>query len=503
MMQLDKLRELCSSINSGVTSVKKQIHLALEPSFLSNINLGILKCLNSHLQEYYPEVSGILLGYDDVKLKKSTGSLYTDQPHIHIDIQAIFYVFCPSPGKFLLGSVNKKSVGHVGCLVHDAFNASIICPSDTPTKSWAGGKLVVGQVVRFRVVSVSYTLNRLIMLGELDKVSTAVGEREAMVGIIEEVSDFEGDSEHDSGIENGHKRENKEVSNAVTAPVNGEASGAANNKRKAEETAENETDRKRRRKAEKKARKEKERLEQDRLAMITSTKVDSADEFQSESKHKKKKDKKENSSLDLNFSNVLEPDLQSPQTPKPKEKSSIAVPKTPNTPKDNFVLPDDFKVLEKKTEKKKWKIYQGPDGKNYRSMAEVKRFLESQETLSQESQEILEATIEFVASEWNLSEHGSLAKDKTKFYKSELTKDFPKTEDYFVDIKSKPKQTPKKPLTETPEVQPTSKSAKKTEKNISQDQTEDPSELMEVSATDSMKKKKKKKNKHNNSSLDS
>merc|ERR1712096_400210 len=65
------------------------------------------------------------------------------------------------------------------------------------------------------------------------------------------------------------------------------------------------------------------------------------------------------------------------QTPKPKKKSLLVAPKIPKTPKDNFVLPSDFKVLEFKTEKSAWKVYQGPDGKNYRSKPEVKKFLET------------------------------------------------------------------------------------------------------------------------------
>ena len=78
---------------------------------------------------------------------------------------------------------------------------------------------------------------------------------------------------------------------------------------------------------------------------------------------------------DSNFSSILESDLQPPKTPKPKEKSSYVAaktPKTPKTPKENFELPANFKVIEHKTEKKSWKTYQDPDGKKFRSMAEVK-----------------------------------------------------------------------------------------------------------------------------------
>jgi hypothetical protein len=55
MLQLEKLRELCSFRNSGVTAVKKKVHIALELSFHSDINSGIMSTLNNHLQEFYPE----------------------------------------------------------------------------------------------------------------------------------------------------------------------------------------------------------------------------------------------------------------------------------------------------------------------------------------------------------------------------------------------------------------------------------------------------------------
>ena len=36
----------------------------------------------------------------------------------------------------------------------------------------------------------------------------------------------------------------------------------------------------------------------------------------------------------------------------------------PKTPREKFDLPEGFTVEEKKTEKKSWKEYRGPDGKN-------------------------------------------------------------------------------------------------------------------------------------------
>ena len=161
-------------------------------------------------------------------------------------------------------------------------------------KNWAGSKLVVGKVVKFKVVSVSYSMNRVVLLGELDSLSMVVSEREVMVGIIEQVSDFEGDSDHDGGIENGHERKNKELPIAATAQVSGDTSGASGSKRKAEEEVEDEGERKKRKKAEKKARKERENQ-----ILEASNNVESSDEFQTDSNLKKKK--KGKISEDSNF----------------------------------------------------------------------------------------------------------------------------------------------------------------------------------------------------------
>merc|ERR1719341_2738646 len=289
--------------------------------------------------------------------------------------------------------------------------------------------MVVGMVVKFKVVSVSYNMNRLVLLGELDSLSMVVGEREFMVGIIDQVTDLAQDSDHGGGIENGHKKKHKEIPIAPSAQVIDETSGASGIKRKAEAEIEDEGDRKRRRKAEKKARKEKERMEREYQILEASNNVDSADEFQTDSKLNRKKDK---ISEDSNISSILESDLKSPKTPKPREPKTLD---TTKTPKDTFELPPNFKVIEHKTEKNSWKSYQDPDGKNFRSMAEVKKHLAKVNNHHKSSDNLVN-TIEFVATEWNSTEHEDLAK-KAKMFDMKDVKDFPNTDLYFVDKKPK------------------------------------------------------------------
>ena len=49
----------------------------------------------------------------------------------------------------------------------------------------------------------------------------------------------------------------------------------------------------------------------------------------------------------------------------PSTPTSAATKTGPKTPREKFDLPEGFTVEEKKTEKKSWKEYRGPDGTKY------------------------------------------------------------------------------------------------------------------------------------------
>merc|ERR1712130_688063 len=341
-------------------------------------------------------------------------------------IQAIFFIFCPTPGSYLFGTVNKKSEGHVGVLVHDTFNASIPRTGPGVSKDWVGSKVTVGKIVKFKVLTVSYNKNRLVMQGLLDSENMHVGMTDKIVKIIEEVTDFDGDNVNDRGVENGMQTKIKDAG-VATVVTNGDSICASSSKRKWDEDPVDEVEKKRRKKAEKKARKEKERLEK-------LQQMNGGDTLNESNSGKSKL------GLSASFTPILEPDLMVPNSLKSKEKSVLM---SPMTKKENFELPEGFKVIEKKTEKNSWKIYQGPDGKNYRSMAEIKRYIEGKSF----NDKNLAETIEYVATEWNCSDKGDLGSDMRKFNSTDF-KDFPKSDLYFVDIEAKPSPA-KKALVET------------------------------------------------------
>ena len=65
-------------------------------------------------------------------------------------------------GKF--GNIKFTEILNCCIPVHDTFTAAILKSEDTPVKSWAGDKVAVGKVVRFKVLSVSYSRNRVVLL---------------------------------------------------------------------------------------------------------------------------------------------------------------------------------------------------------------------------------------------------------------------------------------------------------------------------------------------------
>lgn len=193
-----------------------------------------------------------------------------------------------------------------------------------------------------------------------------------------------------------------------------------------------------------------------------------------------------------------------PKTPAPK------APKTPGkTSKGQKPLPEGFSVIEKQRSGAKvegiWKEYFGPDGKKYRSVAEIYKKLNidpesgpgetssSQEKMS--TQEMKEQ-VEEVATNWNRGEEGDMAKNKNKFYNSVGLKKLPKTERHFTDVKSKKKGKASQEPVEDKDV------AEEASSSTPLDVRSENQASVTISDTgDIKKKKKKKKNKENDKTV--
>jgi hypothetical protein len=68
----------------------------------------------------------------------------------------------------LAATVNKKSKHHIGALMYNVFNVSIIKPDDLPSKYWPGRNIKVDDTISFKVVKVDVSDAIPYIIGELE-----------------------------------------------------------------------------------------------------------------------------------------------------------------------------------------------------------------------------------------------------------------------------------------------------------------------------------------------
>lgn len=489
MMQIPRLKSLCSQPDSCISMVRQPVHLALQPGYLGHINAGIFGFLNNKLHNYYPELKGILMGYDKIKMKKKTGNILNDNPFIHVDIQADFFVFTPKLGCQLRGRVNKKSSGHVGCLVHQTFNASISPEPGHDLSTWCGKRVEIGQQIEFTISSVCYGEKMPIIQGRLREAGLDVAQEEVEEAVVE-VEEFEEPlmPDYDSGID---------------------SIGSGSKKSKEERTEEDEEERRKKRKEEKKKRKMKEREEQS--------------EMEGPAKKKKKHNQADEVDTALGLADksfeltvtrgsVSEVgDKEQKTADNPVESVTTKSVKTPRKKsKEAFVLPEDWVMKERVTDKSKYKEYFSPNGKRFTSLVKVQKFLEESkgqgeqtvnQVIDEKTKEIqlseYDKMISYVATLWNTDIDGDLLADQPSFYRNPNLKDFPNDTVYFepgsppISKKAtKPKAKPKTPpnpepsIIKTPPKATETVSADHTQNSVDHTQTTFMGDISHISKSD-------------------
>ncbi|XP_049641668.1 DNA-directed RNA polymerase I subunit RPA43 [Suncus etruscus] len=142
---------LVPSRYSCLVAAPHRRHVALAPRYLHRKRSGIREQLDAELLRYSESLLGVPVAYDNIKVVGELGDIYDDQGHIHLNIEADFVIFCPEPGQKLMGTVNKVSSSHIGCLVHGCFNASIPKPEQMPAEEWQTLEINVGDELEFEV----------------------------------------------------------------------------------------------------------------------------------------------------------------------------------------------------------------------------------------------------------------------------------------------------------------------------------------------------------------
>ncbi|XP_051948748.1 DNA-directed RNA polymerase I subunit RPA43-like [Xyrauchen texanus] len=169
-------------------------HIALPPVYLRKKRTGIQEELNAELLKYSNSLKGVPLAYDNIKVIGPHGGIYDDQGFIHLNIEASFVIFRPKKGSKLVGVINKIGVGHVGCLVHGCFNASVVKPSLLTPEQWRDCVLSFGSSLEFEVFQLDADAAGVLLIrGRLEKsrVQELMAQTEQNEALIEPTTESE------------------------------------------------------------------------------------------------------------------------------------------------------------------------------------------------------------------------------------------------------------------------------------------------------------------------
>ena len=147
-------------------------HLSLLPCYVGNISQGVISYLNNKILKNSSQLNGVLLSYSKPVLLQKEGRILDELPHIHFDLSYTAYVFRPLLGSVLHGSVNKIGNDHVGCLLYDCFNVSIVKKEKRHSDGFSSSykKLKIGTEISFKVLSIDRPISSdvLSLVGELE-----------------------------------------------------------------------------------------------------------------------------------------------------------------------------------------------------------------------------------------------------------------------------------------------------------------------------------------------
>lgn len=160
--------------NSQLFLERRKQHIKLSPKYMNNLREGISQHLSGLLSLQDKTCDGFPVAYSNIKIDQTFGKIVSDQACIHFDVHADFIIFKPTVGCKLRGKVNKVAKRHVGCLVHEHFNAWV--PQTSVTEGIAINHLM-GAQLEFTVQAIEINRNVLSIKGKLEKIINNRAER--------------------------------------------------------------------------------------------------------------------------------------------------------------------------------------------------------------------------------------------------------------------------------------------------------------------------------------
>lgn len=155
---------LTKDSTSLCVKVTKEQNITISPIYIGSVCDGIAERLESQINEYDPELKGIVLAYEDINLISSEASLIADRPFLYLKVKVTYIVFQPQIGSILTGIIKELKESHVVCVVHEIFNATIF---QSPTLAWNVSMLKLGDHLPFEVTEISKNTKIFFLKGKL------------------------------------------------------------------------------------------------------------------------------------------------------------------------------------------------------------------------------------------------------------------------------------------------------------------------------------------------
>ncbi|XP_040570183.1 DNA-directed RNA polymerase I subunit RPA43 [Lepeophtheirus salmonis] len=214
MLPRETLRQLQDVPDSAVIKVTQNMHMAIHPQYLGNIQLGIINYFNSEITHFNSKLDGVLLGYGKIRLKEPKAEVLNEEHYLHLDVHSDFWVFRPQIDSILAGVVNTKSSAHVSVLIHGLFNVPCHKNLGLEKDEWIGTGVQVGEHVRVRIVRMDLNQKIPFLMGELLETTPKVNVKEEPMELIlvenikeEKVWDDITAGNEDSDMDNGEEEE--------------------------------------------------------------------------------------------------------------------------------------------------------------------------------------------------------------------------------------------------------------------------------------------------------
>lgn len=123
---IKELESYTKQEGSCVRKINSNLHISLGPYCLADFK----HALSSHIMRrkvgyYDANLKGIVLDIKNIKVLGTSAALRSDDPRIHVDVNADCYVFCPIAGAVLSGVVKHIGNHHIGVIIYRVFNVSI------------------------------------------------------------------------------------------------------------------------------------------------------------------------------------------------------------------------------------------------------------------------------------------------------------------------------------------------------------------------------------------